>query len=913
MFNYLNYYLISMQISVLNKILLSLATICLVANMTALPLVFTAAVPSAVEENFATFPLDSVCGENGDCSNVESDWETSVTTRDYFAWDLVNLDEVLAEQASPRYQKKGPYTYEITSEKTLLNHDSENGELTYNVVKSYQCASDSRNSCTDELTQLNIQFRPQLIGATGTAINGIMDLTKIGFASGMMGQDLNTTQAGVATSQFISTMANTVGGTGFGTYAYGALTAAEAAGQVSVILPNTLDGNILPVANFLGGLDQALYNSVHPLDADFDISLVESLGPVAFMAMGEPEALLSDVEANPSQSVAVKRATAYGYLASEMLDLNGDGLFETESIDYAQTYIRDWAMYIGIGLDFQANGGGSQYGDSDDIAERLNNLLDVDFADVDCLNLLLNGDGTSTPKGLQAQNAGGTGFGLSAFLDLDSESTKSTFGLNQEQYDAIYQWASQWAESTSFLQLALLGTPGTINAKQFVNTTFGGGDPISGGYLQYSMNQGGDWEILTQLPAINLTAEQSGEILYGPLGLTTTNGAAQFLYGELSGNSAPGYLDNTGSVDNWDLQTIATAYNITTNEARALQELIINDIFGVFVSDFLINSFGTQPYLTQSVDSWLLGWHDPVSAFLTSGDSSDMSVGWASLESNKTYFGSNNIANGDGTNYTICTGERNICEKGELIREDGSTQLSWRNDRMFDATLGLITQEEIAGTTGGFISGNSDKVDVSGYAVADIICSGESDLKGIPVYNCSASVDPTQRLIQANLLKTFSLLDATPSALPIYLGSEITLQSEQLSGLIIAGDSTTRFYLDTRDGDNMQTPPSLSDLTPVFEIQSTSTISNSDAEAMRSAIVQNQNYFTYWANFDTPLDLIPFLLWVTVFGALFTVLVTIYRELGQEEEDLLVIHQVEQKSIKTGGLLQLSKTMRKKS
>ena len=174
MFNYLNYYLISMQISVLNKILLSLATICLVANMTALPLVFTAAVPSAVEENFATFPLDSVCGENGDCSNVESDWETSVTTRDYFAWDLVNLDEVLAEQASPRYQKKGPYTYEITSEKTLLNHDSENGELTYNVVKSYQCASDSRNSCTDELTQLNIQFRPQLIGATGTAINGIM-------------------------------------------------------------------------------------------------------------------------------------------------------------------------------------------------------------------------------------------------------------------------------------------------------------------------------------------------------------------------------------------------------------------------------------------------------------------------------------------------------------------------------------------------------------------------------------------------------------------------------------------------------------------------------------------------------------------------------------------------------------------
>jgi hypothetical protein len=82
---------------------------------------------------------------------------------------------------------------------------------------------------------------------------------------------------------------------------------------------------------------------------------------------------------------------------------------------------------------------------------------------------------------------------------------------------------------------------------------------------------------------------------------------------------------------------------------------------------------------------------------------------------------------------------------------------------------------------------------------------------------------------------------------------------------------------------------------------------------MRSAIVQNQNYFTYWANFDTPLDIIPFLLWVSVFVALFTVLATTYRELGQEEEELLVIHRVEQKSINTGGLLQRSKTMRKKS
>ena len=906
-----------MQTSVLNKFLLGLAAVCLIANMTALPIIFTGAVPGAVEENFATFPLDSACGSDGDCDSIEDDWATSITNRDYFAWNLANLDQVLNENAEPRYEKRGPYTYEITSEKTILNHNEDNGELTYNVVKSYQCSEDSSNSCDDELTQLNIQFRPQLIGATGSAINGIMDLTKIGFASGMMGQDLNTTQAGIATSQFITTMSNTVGGAGFGSYSYTALTAAEAAGQVSVILPNTLDGNILPLANFLGGIDQALYNSVHPSDDNFDISLTVNAGPVAFISMGEPEALVSEVEANPNDSTTIKRATAYGYLATEMIDLDDDGFAETEAIDYPQTFIRDWSLYIGIGLDFQSNGGGSPYTDSEDIADRLNNLLDIDFDDVDCLNLLENGDGTSSPMGLLAQNSGGTGFGLSEFLKLTPTNAKTTFGLNQEQYDAVLQWAEGWSSSNSTLQLALLGGTGKINAKQFVNTTFGSTDPISNGFLQYSLNQGGDWQIKNSLPAINLTLEKSGEILYGPLCLTTSNGATKFLYGELSGKSAPGYLGVEGVVSDWNLQTISTAYNLTLNEARALQEFVFNEIFNGFVGDFLINSFGAQPYLTQSVNNWLLGWHDPVSAYLLSGDSSNMSVGWASLESNKTYYSSNSIANGDGTNYTICTGERTICEKAELIQEDGSSQSSWRNDRMFDATLGLITPEEIAGTTGGFISGNNDKVDVSGYAVADITCSDESEVKGIPVFDCSAYVDPTQRLIQANLLKTYSLLDATPSALPIYLGSEIKIQSEQLSGLIIAGDSTTRFYLDTRDSNEMKTSPSFSDLTPVFEIQSSSTIGDSDADTMRSSIVQNQDYFSYWSNFDTPLDIIPFLLWVALLGSLFKVSMNIYRELGEDkyEEDYegeLVVHEIELEETLGGGLLQRGLLMQTK-
>ena len=881
-----------MGLELRDKVLIGVGLTTLLLNLTILPLIFTGAVPGAVDDKFETYPLDSICGEDGDCSTIEEGWESSTTNYDYFAWDLINLDEVLENQATPQYQKKGPYTYEITSEKTLLEHDESNGQLTYNTVKSFKCSADSQNSCDEELTQLNIQFRPQMIGATGTAFKGIMDSTKMGFASGMMNQDLNTTQAGIATSNYIASMTNTIGGAGFGSYGYAALGGAEATGQVSVILPNTLDGNILPVANFIGGIDQALYSSVHPLDNQFNISLLDDQGPVAFIGMGTPEVLLSDVEADPGNSVAVMRATAYGYLATEMIDTNGDGTEDTIMPNYAQTLVRDWSLFIAIGLEFQSHGGGSPFTDSDDIADRLNNLLDVDFSDVDCLNLMLDGDGGDNPRGLLAKNSAGTGFGLDSFLKMESSKAMSTFGLSNSQYQAISTWASDWTTSSNSIQMALLGGNGTMNAGLFVNTTFGDEDPINGGYLQYSLNQGGDWSIDNSLSAISLTTEQSANILYGPLGLTTTNGALQFLYGELSGNAPPGYLGSSMSENNvWGIDTIASAYDLEFDTARALQDLVVDSIFGGFVEDFLINSFGAQPYLSQSVNNWLLGWHDPVNAYLQSGDKDNMDVGWASLESNKTYFGSNGIENGDGINYTICTGEKSGCDKGELIEQDGSNQLSWRNDAMYDATLGIITPEEVSGATGGFIIGSGDKVDVSGYVVAELMCSGTDIVKGIPVDTCQVNVEPTERSIQANLLKTFSLLDAMPSALPIYLGSEIEIKSEKLSGLIIAGESTTKFYLDSRDGNDMKTEPEMDDLVPVFEIKSSSIIGDADAEEMESAIVQNQNYFTYWMNFDNFADLIPLILWFM--GILFVSASVVMMQSGSLVDDEIEVYEIE--------------------
>ncbi|MFL2984828.1 MAG: hypothetical protein ACJZ5B_05040 [Candidatus Poseidoniaceae archaeon] len=149
-----------------------------------------------------------------------------------------------------------------------------------------------------------------------------------------------------------------------------------------------------------------------------------------------------------------------------------------------------------------------------------------------------------------------------------------------------------------------------------------------------------------------------------------------------------------------------------------------------------------------------------------------------------------------------------------------------------------------------------------GYAITAVTCSGTSEVKNIPVDDCSASVDPTTRPITAKLIKSFTLVDAIVPALPVYFGTEINMQAEQLSGLIIAGDSTSTFYLDMRGPYDRATAPQMSDLQPVFQIVQSSEIADDDAEDMESSIVQNQNGLSYWTNFDVPTDYIALLLYL---------------------------------------------------
>ena len=899
-----------------SKMMLGAALVCLILSAP-LSMLSTGAVEGAVEDNFETFPADNICA-NDDCTEAEEDWASSTGERSYYAWNLTNPGA-----SEPVYEKVGPFDYDISYTREIIAFDETAGTLTYSESKVYTCAEDTATACDTEVTTTNIPFQPQVVGATGVAISGIMDLTKAGFAAGAINQEMTSFSAGKATAadlnshfdaivdgqdpedwedeksqaaaakadsyyaQFdgffaannMSGMNNMPGFEGAAiTYTQAIQGAQAAAGGVTFTGPG-FDDTIWSAFN----------NTAMPVSGE-DVSLNGMLGVLMLSGhcqafpTGDYASVSADAVNAPAFTTGtMQRAGIWGYIA----------MSSPTEFDFNATIARDYAMCFGIAsVAFSGTHGG---GDDDwfsslgavNASTRMMNQLGVSIDNAVAMNLLFGGQGTETPTGILATNEDGTAFGIATFIGMDAATAMSSYGLDMAQYGAIATWVGGWLTSQTALPMVLLGGSGDMTAEKFVNVTLGGEDPINGGYLTYSLNLGGAWgtpfmPASPQGTPVSVDAVTAGELLYGPLGITTTSGAGLFLYGEMYGQTPPIDFQTmaTGAPMTWNETTIGLIYGIDANAAAALRVMLRDAVYDDFVPGFLMGLGSDGPYKTQTVNEWLFGWRDPVSAFVA-GDITDATLGWTKLETNQTYYGSGGVSTGPATTYTICTGHNSDCDKGETLLEDGSNELSWHSTQMMMATFGLVGVETLDETTGGFLTGDGDKVDAGGYAITAVTCSGTSEVKGIPVDDCSASVDPTTRPITAKLIKSFTLVDAMVPALPVYFGTEINMQAEELSGLIIAGDSTSTFYLDTRGPYDRATAPQMTDLQPVFQIVQSSEIEDGDAEDMESSIVTNQNALSYWTNFDVPTDYVALLLYL---GALSCLVLGVIA-LGNEEED----------------------------
>ena len=870
--------------------------VMILLNLVVLSPIATSMVEGAVDDNFETYPHDSAC-DNEDCTKANADWASSTSERSYYAWNLTNAGEVMTG-SDPVYEKLGPFVYDIEVTRNIIDFDKSAGTLTYDESKVYTCSADSPNDCNTEITQLNIPFQPQVVGATSLAINGIMDLTKAGFAASVMGTQMESFSAGKATADGLATSYGgiqagaltggaavnaTTASIGIGTGWYDAYDAYFALINGSGMNNMTGMGETITYTQAIQGLqaaegavtfygNQSISNltyafdsAVMPTGEDASLTSMQGVLLLAGHCDAYPTATYAEVMADAANGFAnigtMQRAHIWQFTA----------MADETTPDVNATIANDWAICYGIGGTFSTiHGGGDDgwYADAEAVnaSTRIKNLLGIEIDNNVAMNLLFAGQDTTTPTGLLATNEDSTAFGIVAFTEMNDTTAMTTYGLSESQYAAIGAWVLGWLTSASSLPLILLGGTGTLSAEQFVNISFGAEDPVNGGYLANSLNMDGAWgtpPFTAAAPAVELSEAQSGNVLYGGLGLTTSTGATVFLYGELTGMTPPINFTtmSAGEPIPWNNQTIAALYGIDTNAADAMRYLMMNAIYGEFVPGYLLSLESSGPYMTMPLNNWLYGWYDPVSA-MVADDPTAPSAGWAKLETNETYYGSGGVSTGPASVYTICTGHNADCEKGEAVSEDGSNELSWHNSTMAVATFGLIGVETLDGTTGGFLTGSGDKVNAGGYAIADVTCDGTAEVKGIPVDECSATVDPTTRPITAKLIKSYTLLDAMTPALPVYFGSEISLQSEDLSGLIISGSSTSTFYLDTRTGVDLASTPTMQDLQPVFQIVQSSEIEDDDAADMESAIVENQAYMSWWTNFDTSFDYVALLLYI---------------------------------------------------
>ena len=848
---------------------LAVGLLLLGVNLLVLAPMATGAVQEAVDEEFATKPFDDACA-NDDCSEANEDWATATSSRDYYAWNLTNPEQTLSNPASALFEKVGPVTYDITTTRTIVSHNASAGTLTYVESKSYEQSGGLPG--TTRITGLNILFEPQRIGATSLAMQGVFDLTRTGFAVNSMNNDMNITGASILTAADIAEEAAALGVTDESTGWH----------AIHAQLNSSVAANIL-------------YEVTEP--SGENISLTSKWGPMLFIKLGAPDCVPDLFEGTAVLGEnTTARAQMYGYL-------------ETGSdLGLLQTCMQDGTIFLDLLEKWYLNGGFAPEGvqlspaeydtnntlvtpamitdgvawddpsKADSWDDRIETMSGAELDEETAAKLLFAGHMTDEPAGLLATNSEGTSFGLTSFFEMDAVAAMNTFNLTTVQYAEVAAWANGWLLDTTTMPLVLVGGAGTIDATTFALTALGGEEPVNGGYLEKSLNIGGVWGSGAMVAFgangdVSLTPEQVDDILFGAIGLTG-DGCVMFLYGEMTGHTIP--LDSMMSPSSmgaeipWNDTTVATMYGIDENSAAALRYFVRSVMFGDFVPTLLESRFGEEAtgypgatkYVTHTLDEWLFGWRDPMMALLA-GDLDDPTLGWQSLETNATYYGSGGVSTGEGTTYKICTGESDTCDKGEILQQDGSSKLDWRTDSTSVATFGRVSAVSLAGTTGGFITGDGDLLNMGDYTVVSLSRAGDGRHYDVPTDTWTATADPAQNSIQAKLVPADSVLDFFPGAVPIYFGGEVTLKVEPTSHLIVSGESTSRFYVDMRSMSEQATnPPTSADLLPVFEIQSSGGASEEQSKEMHSAIVQNQDSGDYWKNFDVWVDYVALILYI---------------------------------------------------
>ena len=792
----------------------------------------------------------------------DDEWLNATSERSFFAWNLTNVDELQQDDSvEMQFEKMGPFTYDLTTKREVLYHDETAGTLTYREYNVYDWCADciytddeggEHNSSPGDtsLTNLNILFNAQKIGAAGTAIDSGSSFVKGAYTRDMMYFDLSERAPSIWVSDDISD-------------------AGEEAMRAEVGWESSEASNTT--------LHHALYNAKDPTDNSICIALTCDIGAMLMIRGGAPD--------NGTNSIT--RATMFGYTGS----------------DDAETFTRDHAIYNAISTRFTAHGGGTvlESASMDDLNDRLEEMTDYRIEHEATLQNLLFSEGEDgVPTGLLVCDerrilCGSTDFLLQAQDDpwiLRQELTVSpseyTFSLWALQ--EIGGWAGDWFLSDAEYEMILSGGTGKIDADEWFWEAFGSVDPINQEYIALGLNVGSAefgaplWSTVYGNELIDLEPGVTAGLFSGPHSITG-DFAMDFLYGEIMGYSVP--MDENfipvagGTVHVWDDALVADIYDLDNNSASALRWLFSFTVFDTFLEPLLDSFLGVLPYKTQSVNQWLFGWEDPLSD-------------WVSLEKNATFFGCVDPDNlgVDGpcstesaSVYSVYTGAVGDHEPGQIIAEDGDIHLPWRTPSRNASAYGLLDPVIQSGAVGSYFPANQPAMaNLGGYTVATSEVIGKGSVYGIVTQHHRFTIDPLENPIQAKLINDESILDIFPGALPVYFGGAVEMQMEPNVNAAIAGDMNSYFYLDTRGIGAVD--PTMEDLQPVFQISQTSSMTEEQSVAFKDAVITNTQPYSYWTNFDGGdamfIDEITLIIWILGIISLLGCSVT--AKLGPKDE-----------------------------
>ena len=831
---------------------------------------------------------------------INDDWNMSTYEKVYFGYNLTDIDALTSEDPSNAYTKVGPWIYNVTSHKDLIEWDEGNGTMTYSEYEVFEwcaeCTWEDRDGSmgpvgqiydsvpgTNDFRNVNILWMAESIGAIGpVGFQYGEPFAKAGFATQMMTLELSSKAPSIWASEDIEGMidAFSLNLQATGMDATNASVLAPSGVLAGAYVAATGGGTTSDIMNatqiFFPYTDSILHDA-EDHSSDTCIALTCDIGPMLVAGMGAPD----------GGAVTQTRAALYGY---------------GEDPNIAAI---DLGVYALAGNTFLANGGGADITTVDNNRERLKEVSGVDVPNPAALDFLLfgiNDDGLAQGIVQETDFDGLPLNGNILFLlgaDGDLLGTMDTYGVGIQTILGIAAWAGGWIgmgyEPLDF-PMILVGGTGTINAQEWWIAAFGGEEPLAGGYIPLGLNMG-EWE-----GQIDMSAEDVSNLLYdSPYALSLTDFGAEFMYGEATGKTLPQGSDGPeagGTVSDWDDDYVADLYGISALEAQAVRNYVSNFMVDIVVPTLLTFQTGATAYTTQTVDQWLFGSCDPVLEFQYGSVAC-----YSSLETNKTYYGSmsddypNGISTGDDSAYVMSIsgdtiGQRlmqgyvnsdgdGICdfdysESGVYLGEDieceegqvyGMTEyLTWRAPAKDEANFGLM-EEAVGSSIDYAVLGNSIgaigtadesfKYNLGGYAVAMTEVGDEVEFKGIPMVEHSIVLDATEHNIQSKLIPTsLSPISVTPGVLGLYFNGNVDFKVEPNTNAVMYGHGTLQFMLDIRGlgYDSPDLSEGATDAYPVFEIAIHSEIDDEGAEGVRGAT--DSMGIMGFTNLDAPMPIL---------------------------------------------------------